>query len=375
MAQPIFAAMVIAINIRVLSGDEAASGLLINWCENLAAENSEHQFYIISNEAIPVSSLSNVKSLVIRQQSSSPLLWKIWYNYSLPAVLKKIKSNLLISAGGAGSLRTTLPQCIIVNDLAFFDHPEWYSKRYVQFSKAHLPLVLNKAAAVLTFSAHIKNEIINRFAVDQRKIILAPAAGTRSQPISLEEKEKVKSKYSGGNEYFLFCGAIHNRQQLTHLLKAFSLFKKRQKSSMQLLLVTDKIPVKSEFVDSLRLYKYRQEVQLLTDITNEERDLITAAAWSVVGFSPMYSDIHFLKQAVTFEVPVISGDTPLAIELLQDAALYATASSIDSIAEQLMIIYKDENRHAGLVENGRRLTKTVKAENPLEMILSLTKAG
>ena len=372
---PTFAAMVIAINIRILSGDAAASQLWINWFQNMAAENSGHQFYFISNEEIPPSLQSNVKNIVLRQQSSSPLLWKMWYNYTLPAALKKIKANLLVSADGIGCLNTKLPQCIIVNDLAFFDHPEWYSKRYVHFMKAHLPLALNKAAAVMTFSAHIKNNIVNKFTAEEDTIIIAPAINNNCTLISWEEKEKVKNKYSGGNEYFLFSGAIHNRHQLTNLLKAFSLFKKRQKSSMQLLLVVDKIPVKSEFVESLRLYKYRNEVHLLSGLTETERTSITAAAWSGVVLSPLYSDIHFLQQVVACEVPVIAGNTPQAHELLKDAALYTNPSSVDSIAEQLMIIYKDENRHAGLVEHGRQLFKEVKPTNTWQRILSLTNTG
>lgn len=91
---------------------------------------------------------------------------------------------------------------------------------------------------------------------------------------------------------------------------------------MQLLLVVDKIPVKSEFVESLRLYKYRNEVRLLSGLTETERTSITAAAWSGVVLSPLYSDIHFLQQVVACEVPVIAGNTPQAHELLKDARPY-----------------------------------------------------
>lgn len=376
MGLPTFAAMVIAINIRILWGDEAASEFLIHYFENMAAENSGCQFYFISNVHLPPSSLPNVKQVVIGQQSSSPLFWKLWYNYSLPAALKKIKANLLVSAGGIGSLRTKLPQCIIVSDLALYDHPEWYSKRYVHFIKTNLPLALNKAVAVITFSAQIKNEITARFAIEERKISIAPAMIDKIyRPISWNEKEEIKNKYSSGNEYFLFCGAIHNRHQLTHLLKAFSLFKKRQKSSMQLLLVTEKIPFKNEFAESLRLYKYRNEVQLLTGLTNKEKASVTGAAWCAVTLSPLYSDMQFLQQATVCEVPVITGNTPQASELLKDAALYADPSSIDSIAEQLMIIYKDENRYTELIEKGRRLAKDPHHTNTWKMILSLTHTG
>lgn len=376
MSLPTFAAMVIAINIRILSGDEAATGFLTSRFEMMAAQNRRHQFYFISNKEMPASSQSNVKNLVIGQRSSSPLLWKMWYNYKLPATLKKIKANLLVSAGGIGSLTTKLPQCILINDLAFVGHPEWYSKRYVNFMKAHLPLALNKVAAVLTFSEAVKNELVNSFAVEGRRVILsAPCVNSKYKPLSWDEKEKVKNKYSGGKEYFLFRGEIHDRHQLTNLLKAFSLFKKRQKSSMQLLLVSDAMPAKNAFAESLRLYKYRDEVHLLSGLPDEESICITGAAWCAVGLSPLYNDIQFLQEAVLCEVPVLAGNEPQAIELLKDAALYANPASIDSIAEQLMVIYKDEKRHTELVDAGRRQNKEETGDRTWEMILSLANTG
>jgi len=53
MPLPTFAAMVIAINIRILSGNEAATGFLISRFETMAAQNRSHQFYFISNKEIP----------------------------------------------------------------------------------------------------------------------------------------------------------------------------------------------------------------------------------------------------------------------------------------------------------------------------------
>ena len=51
-----------------------------------------------------------------------------------------------------------------------------------------------------------------------------------------EEKELIKEKYADGKAYFLFSGDINQRSNLINLLKAFSFFKKRQKSNMLLLI-------------------------------------------------------------------------------------------------------------------------------------------
>lgn len=367
-----FATMIIAVNTRILSGDEAAAALLISRINSIASRNNQHQFYFISNEELPASLLNNVNNVVIKQASANPLLWKLWYNYKLPAALKKIKAELLISADAVCSLRTTLPQFVLVNDIEFFYHPEWYNKKYVSFIKNNLPAFLQTAKAVITVSEWMKKEIANRYATEENKIAIASGYSSKQyQPLSWEEKNKVKECYTGGNEYFLFSGAIHSRSNLTNLLKAFSLFKKRQKSSMQLVLLAKNIPAKNEFVESLRLYKYRSEVKLLEGLNEAESISVTASAWCAINLSPLYSDINFLQKALLCEVPAIAGDGAQCKELLKEAVLYADRNSIESIAEQLILIYKDENRYSKLVDNGKQLTKSQQKDKLLEQIETL----
>lgn len=349
--------MVIAINTRILSGDTAAGKLLFSYFINIAGSNPTQQFYFISEDDLfPASSLSNVKSIVIKQQTANPLLWKLWYNYKLPSVLKKIKADVLVSADSFCSLRTKLPQFVLVNDIEFLHNPEWYNKRYVSFIKTNMPVALQKAKRIITFSASCKNEIAEKFKIEEGKITVSSFGNNKKyHSIKWEEREKIKEKYAEGNEYFLFNGAFHSRSNLTNLLKAFSQFKKRQKSSMQLILLTDNIPVKNEFVASLRLYKYRNEVKLISGINEDETFSITAAAWCAVNLSPLHSDINFLQNALSCEVPVIAGNSTQAKEFLLDAALYASPAFVDTIAAQLMLVYKDENKRTELIEKGKKL--------------------
>lgn len=369
--------MVIAINTRMLSGDTAFSKLLFHYFTRIAAVNAQHHFYFISSEeTLPASPLHNVNSIVIRQETANPLLWKLWYNYKLPAVLKKIKAGVLVSAGGIGSLRTKIPQYILVGDLEFLYHPEWYSKRYIGFTRTNMPVSLQKAKTIVALSRTVKNEMEEKFGAEKDKIELASLVNEkRSKVLSWDEKTIIKEKHTGGNEYFLFYGAIHTRSNLTNLLKAFSLFKKRQKSSMQLVLLTDRIPPKNEFVGSLRLYKYRDEVKLMEGLDKSEMTSLIASAWCAIDLAPLYSDINFLQNALFYDVPVIAGNTAQAKELLGEAALYANPSSIDSIAEQLMVIYKDEHKQSGLMEQGKKIHDGQPGDKLWEIIISAGNAG
>ena len=156
--------MIIAINTRMLSGDAATGKFLLEVFLMLAWQNSSHEFvFITERELTETSSLHNVKRVLLPQRSASLLRWKLWYNYKLPAVLRKEKAAVLLSVDSTCSLRTRVPQCMLVNDLEFDRQPGWFDKRYVRFLRSGLNSFLQKASLVITFSEHTKNELISKY--------------------------------------------------------------------------------------------------------------------------------------------------------------------------------------------------------------------
>jgi glycosyltransferase involved in cell wall biosynthesis len=347
--------MVIAVNTRVLSGNSAISQLLVDCFEIIAVDHPEYDFVFIAEKEFAVQSNSqkNVRKIVLLQQSHNPLRWKLWYNYKLPSALKTIKADILISADGVCSLRTKVTQCLLVNDLALLHHPEWYSKKYLRFIKPNTGLFLHKAKTIITFSNGLKKEIELRYGIPENKIsVIPPATPEHYQPVIMDIKEQAQEKYAEGKEYFLFNGIIHPRSSLVNLLKAFSLFKKRQKSNMQLIIASQSISEDAAFVESLKLYKYRNEVKLLTGLDKILLRQLTASAYACINTSPLHNEISGLLNAMECEVPVVAGNLKVAIEILGDAALLTNSEIPENIAEKLMFLYKDENKRNELVKKG-----------------------
>jgi glycosyltransferase involved in cell wall biosynthesis len=351
--------MIIAVNTRVLSGNTAISQLLVDYFEMMAVKYPTHDFvFITERESSPQKDkLKNIKWVTLLQQSNNPLLWKLWYNYKLPSAIKKMNADMLITADGVCSLRTKIPQCLFVNDLAFLRYPGWYSKKYLRFIKSNSPDFLKKAKIILTHSDILKNDLINLYGIVESKIaIIPPAVLHQYKPVNVETSELVKEKYTEGKEYFLFSGAIHPRSSLINLLKAFSLFKKRQKSNMQLVIASVNDPEDAALLESLRLYKYRNDVKLMPGLDENSLFEITASAYACINTSPLHNEIACLLNAMKCGVPVITGNLKVAIEIFGDAALLANSDLPESIAEKLMLLYKDENKKDELVKKGQELS-------------------
>ena len=358
--------MIVAVNTRVLSGNLSARKQLVQCFEMIAFNYPEHTFIFIAEKQFTGQNTQskNIKRIVLPQQSPNQLLWKLWYNYKLPAVLRKCKADVLISADGVCCLRTKLPQCLLLYDLALLNHAEWYPKKYLQFIKTNEPAFLQKAKRVVIFSGALKKEIIQQYKIDENKIaVLYPAADPKYQPIDWEPREHLKEKYTQGKEYFLFCGAIHPASNLTNLLKAFSLIKKRQKTNMQLIIASGDASADTAFVESLKLYKYRNEIKLLVNLDEKSLQTITASAYAFINLSPLHTEMAFLLNAMQCNVPVIAGNFNAAIEILEDAALYANETLPEDIAEKLILLYKDENRRREFIQKAAHHSKKFTLNN------------
>jgi len=350
--------MVIAINTKVTGKNEIEEN------DNYALETAgriiklhpEHTFVLISENALndQLTSFKNVINVAVGPQKKSVALRYLWYNIKIPAVLKKYKANVFISYDGIASLFTNVPQCIFINELAFIGQASSVKKSDLLFYKTFIPRSIKKSKTVFTVSEFCKTNLIKQYQTNADKIeVVYEGINENFKEIGYEEKEQVKAKYSDGNEYFIYTGQIGSDKNLHNLLKAFSAFKKRQKSSMQLLIAGKQGWRYGEFFESVRLFKFKNDVKILKDLPPGELEKITAAAYALVHPSLYESFATQPLEAMKSGVPVIASSTGALPEICGDAALYADSKNFKEIAVKMMLLFKDENLRKELIEKGK----------------------
>lgn len=354
--------MRIAVNTRfLLPGKMEGYGYFIDevFCR-IAKNHPEHEFYFLFDRPYEKSVIcsANIHPVIVKPQARHPLLWKIWYDWQVPLVLKKIKADVFVSPDGFCSLKTKVPQCLVVHDLAFLHHPDFIVKSHLPYYKKQTPLFLKKAATIATVSAFSKQDICSHYPVAPEKIsVVYSATNPIFVPLAEEEKEKVKQQYTGGTEYFLFTGAVHPRKNLINLLKAYSVFKKKQKSSMKLVIAGRMAWKTDAFLKLLETYKYRKDVILTGYISKEELAGLVASAYAMVypsffegfGVPPL--------EALQCGVPALVSNTSSLPEIGEKAYLYFDPHNFEEIAEKMTRIYKDEDRRKELIRFGKERLK------------------
>ncbi len=352
--------MTIAVNTRFLRNDYLEGyGYFIYECfSRIATLHRDHQFIFIFDQPYDKRFVfaGNVKAVVTGPPARHPLLWKYWYDVKVPAVLKKYKADIFVSCDGFCSLTTKVPQCVVIHDLSFLHYPSFIPKSHLFFYKRYTPAFLNKAKSIVTVSQFSKKDIAMRYKIDETKIDIVPN-GVREifHPLADTEKDSLKKDIANGKEYFVYTGAIHPRKNLINLLKAFSIFKKKQMSSWKLVLTGRLAWKNKDFIKSMETYRYRDDVVMTGYVEEKELVRIIASAYALVYPSLWEGFGVPVLEAMRCQVPVITSKNSAMSEMAGDAALYADPADPVDLGEKMMLMYKDENLRNQLIQKGKKI--------------------
>ncbi|MBK5270363.1 MAG: glycosyltransferase family 4 protein [Bacteroidia bacterium] len=354
------ASMRIAVNTRfLLDGYQEGFGYFVyETFKRITKDHPEHEFIFIFDRPYDQRFVfgPNVIPVVTGPAARHPLLWKLWYDVKVPAVLKKYKADIFVSCDSFCSLTTKLPQVLVVHDLSFLHHPAFIKKSHLLFYKRYMPRFLSKAKSIVTVSEFSKADISSHYKINPDKIdVVFSAVKEIFAPLNNEEKQETRNKYSGGREYFVYAGAIHPRKNLINLLKAFSGFKKRQQSNLKLLLAGRLAWKYESFIQNLKTYKYRNDVIMTGYIAEEELVKVIGSAYALVYPSFFEGFGVPVLEAMQCNVPVITTINSSMQEIAKMAALYADANDYNDMADKMMRIYKDESLRNELIKKGKQI--------------------
>ncbi len=292
----IFAAVMrIAINIDGVSPNDNIWNKMVEMLfQHIAAQQLQHLFVFISGKSAPENWVKpvNVSRIVIGNPPSTGLSFKLWYDYKLSSFLKKQKVDVFVNVDAVCSLRSNIPQILLVKDLAFLSSgPKTNANGFI---KKRLQKSLAKAEKIIVFNQQSQTQLIENYTIADKIALSNLFADPNLQPMDWQEKEAIKEKYSEGKEFFLYSMTKENPIDLFVLLKAFSLFKKRQQSNMQLLLAGETKWFPNNFIEKLATYKYRNEIKILDGLREDAIFNLTASAYCLspfFGFWYRFADV------------------------------------------------------------------------------------
>ncbi|MBK7302490.1 MAG: glycosyltransferase family 4 protein [Saprospiraceae bacterium] len=372
--------MRIAINARFLIKGKMEG---IGWYSHelircMVAQHPEHEFHLIFDRPFAPEFIfnKNVQAHIINPPARHPILWWIWFEISLPNLMRKIKPDIFLSPDGYCSLRLTVPQLMITHDLAFCHYPRQVPFLVRWYYKIFVPRYIAKARHVFAVSEATKQDIIKQYKTSPTKISIA-YNGCREEfkPASQAQINNIRLQYSEGKPYLLFVGAMHPRKNVHHLIKGFDWFKDQTSSDYKLILVGRKAWLTEEIDDAYKNAKHQSDIIFLPYLDKEELVRVTSAAWACVAPSYLEGFGVPVLEALNCDVPVLVSNRFSLPEVAGPGGLLFEPDDPQSIGQAIMKLYNEKD-HSERLNLGRihrqKFSWSQTAQSVFEKILKIS---
>jgi glycosyltransferase involved in cell wall biosynthesis len=355
--------MRIAVNTRLLIPGrlEGLGTFTHEVLQRMVKAHPEHEFIFIFDRQWDESFIygPNVIPIKIGPQARHPILYHIWFEYSLPRIFKKMKPDIFLSPDGYLSLRSTLPQVAVIHDLNFEHHPEFFDAFHRWHYHQYFPKYAVKASRIATVSEFSKSDIVTHYHIPENKIdVIYNGVDQTYQSVSEKEKEAIRIKYSQGEEYFVFVGGLYPRKNLARIIQAFDLFKSRTGSKMKFLIAGKRYRESQDIFDMHSSLKHKNDIEFLGRIEpkSEIPKLLTAAR-SLVYVSLFEGFGLPIAEAMKCETAVITGNITAMPEIANGAALLCNPYQTKDIAKAMEQMMNNDLRNR-CIERGKEVVKS-----------------
>ncbi len=341
--------MNIAVNCRFLITDkiEGIGVYTYETTKRLVLAHPEHHFFLIFDRPFDERFIfgPNCTPVVLSPPARHPWLWYIWFEWRIPAVLRRHKVDAFYSPDSYLSTRSSVPTTLIVHDLAYLHYPKSIPRIVYRYYTRWFPKFMSKSKNIGAVS-HATAEDINAQYANlpiAEKINYTPcAAGDIFRPHGAKTDQETRDQITDGDEYFLYVGAIHPRKNIVNLLKAFHIFKKFYRSSYKLILVGRIAWMSNEFEKYMAQHPYRQDIIHLDGISTEELAKIYSAAYLFIYPSLFEGFGMPILESLKSGIPAITSDRSSMPEVLGDAGLLVDPDNPQDIADRMGELYKNE---------------------------------
>lgn len=344
--------MLIAVNTRFLIKDklEGIGWFTYETMKRLTRNHPEHTFlFLFDREPDPEFIFGkNVKPIRVWPPARHPYLWKYWFDFALPGIFKRYKPDLFISTDGFLSLKSDIPTLLVVHDLGFEHYPDHVTGSASNFYRKYMPLYAKKATRIITVSEFSKKDIVKLYQVAPEKIDVAyNGANDKYIPISQNEQQAVRNRYTGGKPYFLYVGSVHPRKNVKNLLLAYDVLRKEHLTEHQLVIAGRMAWKTDETKQIFEQMQFKNDVVFTNHLLLSELTKVMASADAFV-YPSLFEGFGIpIVEARYCGVPVITSDRSSLTEVGGPNALYFDPERVDLIKDAMKLFLLDrENYHA-----------------------------
>ena len=355
--------MRIAVNTRLLLPGRLDG---IGWfsfesLRRIVVDHPEHHFFFLFDRkpAQEFIFADNVTPVVLFPQARHPLLWWLFFEWSVPYALRKYNVDIFVSTDGWMSLRTNIPTLTVMHDLNFEHANDYLRPSHQRYMKHFFPRFAAKATRIATVSQYSKNDIADVYSVPLDKIdVVYNGSNANYRPCLPDEIEQTRDRYCDGCPYFLFVGTLSRRKNLANILKAYELFQKiHPDSNMRMVVAGSKYSIDSDLAETMQRMTNKDNVKFLGHVDSHTLSMLMGSSTALV-YTSLFEGFGIpIIEAYYAETAVITSTVTSMPEVAGNAALLVDPLSVDDIANAMARIADDNSLREDLINRGKEQRK------------------
>lgn len=351
--------MRIAVNTRLLLPHRLDG---IGWftaetLRRIVSAHPEHEFFFLFDRKPDPQFIfaPNVHPVVLCPQARHPILWRLFFQCSVPRALKRYKIDRFLSPDGWMPLHPKVPTLTVIHDLNFEHAADFLRPSHQRYMTHFFPQFARNASRIATVSEFSKQDIVDTYHIDPEKIdVVYDGAHDFYRPYPDEEKCRIRSEYTDGNPYFIFIGTISRRKNLTNTLLAFDRYRDQHPSdTTRLVVVGSRYWWQDELAAAFDGMRHQQDVRFLGHVDSDKLSKLLSAAVALV-YPSLFEGFGIpIIEAYHAETAVMTANVTSMPEVAGDAALVVDPLNVDAIAEAMGRLVDDNALRESLIAKGR----------------------
>jgi glycosyltransferase involved in cell wall biosynthesis len=322
---------------------------------SLAQLAPQHQFELISRLPYPpdvISEIDSIENLIGVNPPTNPLTRR-WWSIGLPRYLKHHPVDLFHGKNYELHLWNGTRNVLTVHDLSVFTVADKHERKIARRARRRFPIMIRAAAAIITPTQAVKQELSERFKIDPGRITVTPEAPrTNFRPMVAAESELVRKRLGIDDEFILFVGTIEPRKNLLTLLRAFDRILKTTNQKTQLVIAGGEGWLRNDLHRFLREADFGDRLRMTGYLDDEDLRALYSSCTLFV-YPSLYEGFGLPPlEAMACGAPVIASRIPALVETLSDKATLVDPGNEIELASAIVGLLNDEKARQALSAAG-----------------------
>ena len=265
-----------------------------------------------------------------------------WEQTRLPQTLAALAPDVFLAPANTAPLRVRCPLVVVVHDVSFFAHPEWFRRREGWRRRWLTRSAARRASVVVTVSEFSRREISKYLRIPDDKIrIASPGADPVERRLPAERSPIV-----------LYVGSLFNRRRVEELMQGFATIASRVPAARLVFVGDNRTSPRIDPHGRARALGISDRFTWRDYVDDAELSQLYASA-KVFAFLSDYEGFGIPPlEAIAHGVPAVLLDTEVSREIYADGAMLVSPAPHD-IGMALERLLTDTAAHARLLEAGR----------------------